>query len=97
MDGSMFYVGSIKLRLSALVHTTIENANMEKVNGRHTPFAFDTELHAPTSDDTPMTEVADSHRQLLVDMWYLDDCTRPDVALNTGKLTAAVHKPKQRH
>lgn len=89
--------GAIKLSQPSLVQTTIENANMAAANGRCTPYGTTEELHPPVASDQKMPDTIDKYRQLVGDLRYLADCTRPDLTYITGKLGAAAHSPTHRH
>lgn len=89
--------GDVTISQPALVRTTIANADMSSANGKLTPYTYQNDLHAPCPDDTHMPHTIDKFRQIVGDMRYLADSTRPDLAFITTKLGAAMHAPTARH
>lgn len=78
--------GSISLRQPKIVQTTIQNTDMATENGRLTPYNKTEELQTPREIDYHMNVTKDKYRQLVGDLRYLADWTRPDLELITSKL-----------
>lgn len=89
--------GAITISQPALAKVTIENANMAFCNGCKTPYINTTELHSPTADDIHMPASIDNYRQIVGDLRYLADSTRPDLTYITAKLGGGLQAPTERH
>lgn len=81
---------------ASLVRTTIENAGMATSNGYLTPFDYILNLRAPDAEDDKVPHVFDNFRQLIGNLRYLTDSTRPELGYITSKLCMAMHTPTTR-
>lgn len=70
---------------------------MTNALGRHMNYHFDIQLHPPTENDTPLSEVAETYRQLVGDLHYIVDNTRLDLDYVTGKVGTAKNQPTTRN
>lgn len=89
--------GSILINEPAMVGTKIENAGMKTANGRLTPYVYSANLRAPDDNDDKVPRMAHSFRQLIGDLRYLTDSTRPDLGYITYKLGVEKPTPTTRH
>lgn len=87
------------IALSQLVHIdkTLNDAGMLRANGKHTPYPNNTSYHPPTPQDIELPERQENYMQLVGDLRYIADCTRPDLAYIFGLLGAALSRPTVRH
>lgn len=81
----------------ALVQATITNARITASLHRHTLYSYDIKLFPLTTTHTPLPEVTETDLQLVRDLLYLADSTRPDLSYVTGNLCTAVNPPTTRH
>lgn len=89
--------GSIALSQRLLIDQTLQHANMINANGKSTPFPSDMEYHAPNKEDTYVPETLYKCRQLVGDLRYIADSTRPDIGFVVGRLGTAMGQPTIRH
>lgn len=89
--------GEINIAQPALAQATLANASMSECNPRQTPYNNGELICPPHSGDTNTPQHHEKYRQLVGDLRYLADSTRPDLTFVTGKLGAALHQPTARH
>lgn len=72
--------GSIALNQRLLIDQTLTHAGFMDANGKLTPYPVATTYHAPDENDHVLQESVDQYRQLVVELRYITDLTRPDIA-----------------
>lgn len=89
--------GSIALSQRGLIDKTLQDADMLMANGKHTPYPTNESYHPPSTEDTEQPETRDKYMQIIGDIRYIADSTRPDLAYVAGRLGAAMSRPTTRH
>lgn len=69
----------IKVNQPKLLQANIRNALMKDDKGQHKAYTYDMQLYPPTEQDNPLQEVAETYLQLVKDLRYLEENTRPDL------------------
>ena len=70
---------------------------MTACNGKHTPYVDGGTLHPPNPNDKPATISAKQYQQILGEVRYIADSTRPDIYYAAKRLASAAKEPTQRH
>ena len=68
-----------------------------EANGKDTPHANGVKYHAAAFDDKPVPHLADTFKNVVGELRYITDCTRPDINLYVNKLSDAMNNPTRRH
>lgn len=80
-----------------LSKTVLSHACMAETIDKPTPYPSRTILHPTLPNEPPITDHHANYRQLVGDLRYLADTTRPDLAMAASKLGGANHAPTARH
>lgn len=78
--------GDIGLSQKILVDKTLADAGMEQGNPKYKPYLDGVDYHATPDEDEDMSHTAPKFKQLVGDLRYLADCTRPDISYVVGRL-----------
>ena len=89
--------GSIALLQKLLIDKTLADTGLTNANGKSTPYPHGHLYHPPNMDDTPFPDVENKFMQLVGDLRYLANLTRPDLSFVVGRLGAAMANPTTRH
>lgn len=76
---------------------TIFNAQIPHVKGRNKPYNHAVDIRVPDDDEIDLPHIERKYRQLVGDIQYLSDRTRPDLEFETEGLAMASHRPTFRH
>lgn len=89
--------GDITISQTLLVEQTLADAGMEQCNSKRTPYPDGIAYHQPSDEDTAQPRTKTKYKQLVVELRFLADCTRPDIAYVVGRLGTAAANPTNRH
>ena len=81
----------------AAIQALIGKTNMCHANGKHTPYVDGSNLHPPRKDETEAPVSAKKFQQILGELRYIADSTRPDIYYAANRLGSAAKNPTQRH
>ena len=79
MDDKKLPNGDIHASQPNAIQYVIKKADMDMANSKPTPYNTKTTLHGPTEDDEPLPKITKIYQQLLRDIRYIADSTRPDL------------------
>lgn len=78
--------GSVALSQRLLIDQALTHAGILDANGKMTPYPAKVGYHALDESDHKMPESLDKYRQLVGELRYIADSTRPDIAFAVGRL-----------
>lgn len=89
--------GRIIIIQPSLVLTKIANASIAAINERQNTYNYGEDLRTPMPHETALPSMAPKLRQIVGDLRYLCDRTRPDLPFITEILGGEMHLPTTRH
>lgn len=89
--------GDIKISQPNYVQKALHVMRMADCNGRNTPHVDVSKYHGPEETDQLIPQHKTKYQEVLVELRYIADCTRPDITFYVNKLSCATQKPTERH
>ena len=89
--------GAVHISQPSYIDAALEHARMTEANGKDTPHASGVKYHPATFDDKTVPHLTGTFQNIVGELRYITDCTRPDINFYVNKLSAAMHNPTRRH